>query len=50
MINNVNNLKKFLKENEKQLDQLQKAIVNFKQAHELMTKNINHEHPTKYFK
>lgn len=47
MIHNIDNLKKFLKENEKQLDQLQKAIVNFKQAHELMTKNINHEHTNK---
>jgi hypothetical protein len=47
MVHNVDNLKKFLKENEKQLDQLQKAIVNFKQAHELMTKNINPEHTNK---
>ena len=47
MVHNVDNLKKFLKENEKQFDQLKKAIVNFKQAHELMTKNINPEHTNK---
>lgn len=47
MVNNIDNLKKFLKENKKQLDQLQKAIVNFKQAHRLMTKNINPENINK---
>lgn len=38
MVNNVNNLKKFVTKTNKQIDQLNKAIINFKKAHRLMAK------------
>jgi len=38
MVHNVDNLKKFVSDTNKQLDQLTQAIVNFKQAHKMMTK------------
>ena len=38
MINNVNNLKKFVSNTNQQLDQLNQAIINFKKAHRLMTR------------
>lgn len=38
MLHNTDNLKKFVNKTNKQLDQLNQAIVNFKKAHRLMTK------------
>ena len=38
MVHNTDNLKKFVNKTNKQLDQLNQAIVNFKKAHGLMTK------------
>ena len=41
MVHNTDNLKKFVSNTNKQLGQLNKAIVNFKKAHEVMTKRSN---------
>tara|TARA_Y100000588_G_scaffold240585_2_gene254469 strand:- start:61936 stop:62124 length:189 start_codon:yes stop_codon:yes gene_type:complete len=38
MINNVNNLEKFVNKTNQQIDQLNQAIINFKKSQRLMTK------------